>query len=169
MNAVNKTMFLLLIIMTNLLFSQDNSNSKLNKLDDYFKRILTKNDLLILEWGEPDNKSFNSFDKSIISTYNEKDLFGYYTFFSIDNLIFKVIHLIQGNTDEESKLLYDKYSRIFEKSDFKFEKLPEDGFNIKAFKYFKNGIIITHYLFPASKDGKLSGKEILTIETTITK
>ena len=166
---MTKSIFLFLIIMTNLLFSQDNSISKFNKSEDYFKRILTKNDLLILEWGEPDNKSFNSFDKSIISTYNEKDLFGYYTFLSIDNLIFKVIHLVQCNTDEKTKELYDKSSKTFEEAGFKYVKLARDGFTLNAIKYFKDDIIITHNIFSAPKEGKNTGKDALTIETTITK
>lgn len=165
---MNKLLFFGLIFSTNFLFSQNDSKTILNREEDYFKRIATKYDVLLKEWGNPDKTDFNSYDNSNIAKYQEKNLFGYYAFLSNKNNIFKVIHLIQGSTNDKSNELYDKYSRTFEEAGFKFEKLPDDGFTTKAIKYFKDGIIINHNLFRAPKEGKYPGKDIQTIETTIT-
>jgi len=141
---------------------------KLNRTEDFYKRISTSFDLLLKDWGKPDKRDFNSYDNSDIATYYEKNFWGNYGFLSIDDEIFKIMYALQGSDDSKSKELFDKFSNMFEEAGYKSEKIPSDGFNVKTMKFYKGNITITHNLFPMPKEGKYPNEEVLTIEITIT-
>jgi len=140
-----------------------------NREVDYFKRISTEYDLLLEEWGPPNEKDLKGYDNSSIVKFNETEQYGYYAFLSKDNVIFKVIHLIQGDNNEMTEALYGEYSKIFKEAGYNYEEIPSDGFTIKALKYHKDGSTITHNLFPGPEKGKYPSQDVLTIETTVTK
>lgn len=141
---------------------------KLNRTEDFYKRISTSFDLLLKDWGKPDKRDFNSYDNSDIATYYEKNFWGNYGFLSIDDEIFKIIYALQGSDDIKSRELFDKFSNMFEEAGYKSEKIPSDGLTVKSLKFTKDNITITHSLFPMPKEGKYPNEEVLTIETTIT-
>lgn len=142
---------------------------KLERSKDFYKRIASNFDLLLKDWGKPDKRDFNGYDKSDIVTYYENNFWGNYAFLSIDNKIFKIVYAFQGSDDNKSRKLFDNFSKTYEEAGYKSEIIPLDGFNVKSLKFSKDNITITHNLFPMPKEGKYPNEEVLTIETTITK
>lgn len=169
MCPMKKFIFFLLLIISNHLYSQNKSSNIFIKEDDYYKRISTKYNLLLNEWGSPDKTDYNSYDDTHIATYNENGKYGDYAFLSKNNVIYKVTHLAQCAIEETTSELYNKYSNAFEEDGYNSEILSNEGFYTKAMKFSKNGIIVTHYLFPMWENGKYSKKNLLSISTTITK
>lgn len=141
--------------------------NKLNRSEDFYKRISTNFDLLLKDWGKPDKRDFNSYDNSDIVTYYEKNFWGNYAFLSIDNKIFKIVYAFQGNDDSKSRELFEKFSTLFKENGYKSENIPSDGFTLKSLKFYKDNVTITHNLFPMPKEGKYPNEEVLTVETTI--
>jgi len=135
---------------------------------DFYNRISSDFDLLLKDWGKPDSRNFNNYDKSDIVTYYDTNCWGNYTFLSKENKIFKILYTFQGKNNNKSKELFNKYSKIFEEAGYKSEIIPIQGFTIRSLKYSKDNVSIKHTLFPMPKEGKYPNEEVYTVEITIT-